>query len=82
MAHRRGVRRGARDTAQAHDDAGHATYLEPHKFRTRNLNNIMAIAITGDYEGVVSAGVGMRKQTWIKVSTLSSPTRVVIDIGR
>jgi hypothetical protein len=68
--------------AQAHDDAGHATYLGPHKFRTRNLDNVMAIAITGDYEGVVSAGVGMRKQTWIKVSTLGSPTRVVIDIGR
>jgi hypothetical protein len=68
--------------AQAHDDAGHATYLGPYKFRTRNLGNVMAVAITGDYEGVLSVGVGMRKQTWIKVFTLGSPTRVVIDVGR
>lgn len=68
--------------AQAHDDAGHASYPGPQKFRARNLANVMAVAITGDYEGVLSVGVGMRTQTWIKVFTLHSPTRVVIDIGR
>jgi hypothetical protein len=41
----------------------------------------MAITVTGDYEGVLSVGIGMRKQTWIKASTLNSPTRVVIDVG-
>jgi hypothetical protein len=67
--------------AQAHDDAGQPSYPGPQKFRTRDLANVMAIAITGDYEGVLSVGIGMRKQTWIKASTLSSPTRVVIDVG-
>jgi hypothetical protein len=68
--------------AQAHDDAGQPSYPGPQKSATRDLTNVMAIAITGDYEGVLSAGIGMRKQTWIKASTLSSPTRVVIDVGR
>jgi hypothetical protein len=68
--------------AQAHDDAGHPSYLGPREFRTHNLANVMAIATTGDYEGVLSVGIGMRKQTWIKAFTLSSPTRVVIDVGR
>jgi hypothetical protein len=68
--------------AQAHDGAGQSTYSGPRKFRTRNLANIMAVAITGDFEGVLSVGVGMRKQTWIKAFTLTGPTRVVIDVGR
>jgi hypothetical protein len=68
--------------AQAHDDAGHPSYPGPQKYRTRNLANVVAVAITGDYEGVLSVGVGMRKQTWIKVFTLHSPTRVVMDVGR
>ncbi|MGH3721117.1 MAG: AMIN-like domain-containing (lipo)protein [Pseudonocardiaceae bacterium] len=68
--------------AQAHDDAGHPSYPGPQKFRTRNLTNVMAVGITGDFEGYLSIGVGMRKQTWVKVFTLDAPTRVVIDVGR
>jgi hypothetical protein len=69
-------------SGQAHDNAGHPSYPGPQKFRTRNLSNVMAIAITGDYESVLSVGIGMRKQIWIKAFTLSSPTRVVTDVGR
>lgn len=68
--------------ARAHNDAGQSTYPGPWKFRTRNLTNAMAVAITGDFEATLSIGVGMRKQTWVKVFTLTGPTRVVIDVGR
>lgn len=68
--------------ARAHDDNGNSTYPGPRKFRTRNLSNVMAVSITGDFEGVLSVGVGMRKQTWVKVFTLTGPDRVVIDVGR
>jgi hypothetical protein len=68
--------------AQAHDDAGHSSYPGAQKFRTRTLTNVMAVAITGDYEAHLSIGVGMRKQTWVTVVTLTAPTRVVIDVGR
>ena len=68
--------------AQAHDDQGNASLPGPRKFRTRNLTNVMALAVSGDYEAVLSVGVGMRKQTWVKVFTLDAPTRVVIDVGR
>ncbi|MGQ0773307.1 MAG: AMIN-like domain-containing (lipo)protein [Pseudonocardiales bacterium] len=68
--------------AAAHDDAGNATYLGPQKFRTRNLSNVMAVAITGDFEAVLSIGIGMRKQTSVTVFTLTGPDRVVIDVGR
>jgi hypothetical protein len=68
--------------AQAHDEAGHSSFAGPRKFRTSNLTNVMAVSITGDFEGVVSVGVGMRKQTWVKAFALTAPTRVVIDVGR
>lgn len=67
--------------AAAHNDAGSSTYKGSRKFRTRNLKNVMAVAITGDFEGYLSVGFGTRKKTWIKRFTLSSPPRVVIDIG-
>jgi hypothetical protein len=67
--------------ARAHDDAGNPTYTGPQKFRTRNLRNVMAVAVTGDFEGYLSIGLGIRYQSWVRVFTLGSPTRVVIDIG-
>ena len=67
--------------AYAHDDNGNPTVHGPQKFRTRNLRNVMAIGITGDFEGYVSVGIGTRDKTWVRTFTLSSPTRVVIDVG-
>jgi hypothetical protein len=67
--------------ARAHDDNGNLTYTGPDKFRTRNLRNVMAVALTGDFEGYLSIGLGIRSQTWVRVFTLASPTRVVIDVG-
>jgi hypothetical protein len=67
--------------AAAHDQNGNLTYTGPQKFRTRNLHNVMAVAITGDFEGTLSIGLGTRFQSWVRVSTLAAPTRVVIDVG-
>lgn len=67
--------------AQAHGSDGQPSYSGQRKFGTRNLTNVMAVAIPGDYEGVLSVGIGMRRQTPVKVFTLTGPTRVVIDVG-
>lgn len=67
--------------AAAHDEFGNPTYTGQRKFRTRNLSNVMAVAVTGDFEAVLSIGLGTRTRTWVRVFTLSSPTRVVIDVG-
>jgi hypothetical protein len=67
--------------ASAHDDAGQSTYPGPQKFRTRDLRNVMAVALTGDFEAVLSIGIGTRYSSWVRVFTLSAPTRVVIDVG-
>lgn len=67
--------------AAAHNDSGNPTYLGPQKFRTRDLNNVMAVALTGDFEATLGVGIGTRHRSWVRVFTLSSPTRVVIDVG-
>jgi len=67
--------------AAAHDDNGNPTYPGPTKFRTRNLRNVMAVAVTGDFEGQVTIGLGVRSRTAVNVFTLTAPNRVVIDVA-
>jgi len=67
--------------AAAHREDGTASYTGPRKFRTRDLTNVMAVAITGDFEATLSVGLGTRTQAWVRAFTLTSPTRVVIDVG-
>ncbi|VVJ21192.1 Uncharacterised protein [Amycolatopsis camponoti] len=67
--------------AAAHDDAGNPTYTGPQKFRTRNLSNVMAVAVTGDFEAELTIGLGVRSRTAVNVFTLTGPNRVVIDVA-
>ncbi|WP_328452227.1 MULTISPECIES: AMIN-like domain-containing (lipo)protein [unclassified Amycolatopsis] len=67
--------------AAAHDDSGASTYPGPQKFRTRNLRNVMAVAITGDFEGHLNIGLGVRSRSTVNVFTLTAPNRVVIDVA-
>jgi hypothetical protein len=67
--------------AAAHDDNGAPTYPGPQKFRTRNLRNVMAVAVTGDFEGHLTVGLGVRSRTAVNVFTLTGPNRVVIDVA-
>ncbi|RSM46701.1 hypothetical protein DMA12_10710 [Amycolatopsis balhimycina DSM 5908] len=65
----------------AHDANGNPTYTGPQKFRTRNLANVMAVALTGDFEAHTSIGIGVRTRTAVNVFTLTAPNRVVIDVA-
>ncbi|MEV4057150.1 hypothetical protein AB0J55_38605 [Amycolatopsis sp. NPDC049688] len=67
--------------AAAHDVNGNPTYTGPQKFRTRNLANVMAVAVTGDFEAHLSIGLGVRSRTAVNVFTLTAPNRVVIDVA-
>ncbi|MGW5723836.1 AMIN-like domain-containing (lipo)protein [Amycolatopsis sp. NPDC003865] len=67
--------------AAAHDDNGNPTYAGPAKFRTRNLSNVMAVAVIGDWEAHLLIGLGVRSRTAVNVFTLTAPNRVVIDVA-
>ena len=64
--------------ANAHDEAGRPTVgtgrLSP------GLPAVKEVVQTGDFEAVVGYGVGLDRRRPLQVSTLSGPSRLVIDV--
>ncbi len=65
--------------AVAHTNTGQA--IVPARIRY-NLPLIQEVVGSGDFEGVVSYGVGISQKTEYRISTLTNPTRIVIDFVR
>ena len=65
--------------ANAHEENGSPT-ITPRRF-SPGLPAVKEIAQLGDFEAVVSYGIGVDRRRPIEVSTLSSPSRLVIDIA-
>lgn len=63
--------------AQAHNEAGNITVAERI---TYNLPNVKEVVRAGDFEGVVSYGIGLDHKAELRFITLASPSRVVIDV--
>jgi hypothetical protein len=64
--------------ANAHDDGGRPT-VSPRRF-SPGFAALKEVAQVGDFEAVVTYGLGVDRQRPFKVSTLSSPSRLVIDL--
>jgi hypothetical protein len=43
-------------------------------------SNLRQAKLAGDFEGVVSFGLGLRRKTGFRVFRLSAPTRIVVDV--
>ena len=67
-----------RFVALGHNSRGQVTY-GPLR-RTYALPEVIQVANAGDFEAVLSFGVGVAKREPFHVFTLSSPSRVVIDV--
>jgi hypothetical protein len=65
--------------ANAHRENGSPT-VSPRRF-SPGLTAVKEIAQLGDFEAVVSYGIGVDQQRPIQVFTLSNPSRLVIDIA-
>ena len=65
--------------ATGHDDAGTGTYGPTR--RTFALPDIIEVVNAGDFEAVLTFGVGLATPSSFQVSTLTAPSRVVIDIA-
>ncbi|MGZ4231389.1 MAG: GerMN domain-containing protein [Solirubrobacteraceae bacterium] len=74
----RAILRVSFSPAAVHDTAGPPAALTRTAF---DLPNIMAAVRSGNFESVVSYGIGLAMRTPIHVFTLTRPSRVVIDIG-
>ena len=64
--------------ANAHNEDGSPT-ISPRQF-SPGLTAVKEVAQIGDFEAVVSHGIGVDRRRPIEVSTLSSPSRLVIDV--
>ena len=65
--------------ANAHRQDGSPT-ISPRRFST-GLPAVKEVAQIGDFEAVVTYGIGVDRKRPIKVSTLSNPSRLVIDVS-
>ena len=64
--------------ARGHTSGG--TNLLPSTL-TPKCSNLRQVKRAGDFEGVVSYGLGLSRKTGFRVFRLSAPTRVVIDVA-
>ena len=64
--------------ARGHTSGG--TNLLPSTL-TPKCSNLRQVKKAGDFEGVVSYGLGLRRRTGFRVFRLTAPTRVVIDVA-
>jgi hypothetical protein len=67
------------ETARAHDGSGRPTY--PLTTKDPLLKTLRQVKWGGDYEGYVRAGLGLRDRVGFRVTTLTSPPRVVVDVA-
>ncbi len=74
----RAILRASFRLAAAHNDGGKVTAPRRVSFA---LPNVIDVVRAGDFESVLSYGIGLSKRTAFQVSTLTRPTRVVIEIS-
>lgn len=49
--------------------------------RTPLCPNLRQVKLAGDFEGLVTFGLGLRRKTGFRVFRLTGPTRIVIDVA-
>jgi hypothetical protein len=64
--------------ASGHDSDGHVTYGTRH--RTYALPGLIQVVTAGDFENVLRFAVGVASREAVHMFTLTSPSRVVVDI--
>ncbi len=66
--------------AAAHDDNGRNVYQGPRLLKI-HLPMLKGLALTGDFEGVVTIGAAFDTKPAFKTFTLHSPERLVVDVA-
>lgn len=66
--------------AQAHDEYGSSTLRTPSTM-TPEFPTLRQVRQAGDFEGIVSFGLGLRDRVGFRVFGLANPTRVVVDVA-
>ena len=62
-----------------YDASDYPTYTGPSSF-SPGYPNLVALVNTGDFEGYVTWIAGLKDSTCYRISTLTGPTRIVVDV--
>jgi hypothetical protein len=57
-----------------------ATAHQVARVKTPLCPNLRQVKLAGDFEGVVSFGLGLARKTGFRVFRLTGPTRIVVDV--
>jgi hypothetical protein len=68
------------NTFQSGGDVPHVAYRGPHRIDAR-LPNVQQVADAGDFEAVLSLGIGLQRTAGLRAYRLEDPSRLVIDIA-
>lgn len=68
------------DRTRAYTNEGMPTVTD--RARTPNLPRLRALALTCDFEGTVTWALGLATPGPFRVTELSDPTRLVVDVRR
>ena len=60
----------------SHNATGH----QLARVKTPLCPNLRQVKVAGDFEGVVSVGLGLARKTGFRVFRLTGPTRIVVDV--
>jgi hypothetical protein len=66
--------------AAAHDEAGSSTMRTAATW-TPEYPTLRQVRPAGDFEGVITSGLGLRDRVGFRVFGLANPTRVVVDVA-
>jgi hypothetical protein len=65
--------------AKAHNAQGHSVYTGP-QLRQYHFDTLRGVALTGDFEGVVSFGLSLSHRADFRLTVLHAPNRIVVDL--
>ena len=67
--------------ASAYDiEAGKPTYTGSKRVAPKNTRQVQEVVQTGDFEGYLSWGIGVKDRAGFRVRTLESPHRLVVQV--
>lgn len=69
------------ENTSAYDmEAGRPTYTGSKRVEPKNTRQVQEVVQTGDFEGYLSWGIGVKDKAGFRVRTLASPHRLVVQV--
>ena len=68
------------DAGEADPQTGQIVYTGPTRISPADALVVTEVVATGDFEGVLSWAIGLRRSTPFRVTELKGPARIIVDV--